>query len=1054
MLKAHMLQKKSSIQIMNNLMKNNNLEVPIDNSHNNYSSVHIKATIDKSFLNNASGREFLLGSVAILNQDKRFNEIDVIPEHVPVYASNNSALGYIEGVRDATYDYPSSVKITGAPDGQNMHTIKYVFHLNKNENFADDLTIDSTFTSIGLNPWNTHYYGLRGTSKTNPFNSKWITSDHTYSVKITIQDHDPWEGQWPNYQPAAADANKLSTSIDGNGYMNIFGPSFSRNLNSKMPDNTYHRVFQISSLPNDDGFINKINFDNSFMTNRPEFWAVSPDGTKLAYAWVPRNNSQNLKKLADSLTPKQVYDASDKNDTGAYSVQQDGSIIFSYNYNPSTFFKFDKNAQNLLDASIENGYAYNIWAQNDKVRKQIMDQTHAQLEKSNHQAMHSRLIIEHLILQDNSKPARLVLIDLADGSSSSSTTNTQNVVFTPLGAHTQTSIYKQINVKFVDDTDSKKVLSTKPIFKGTNHTLNVTLSPENTDSTLTHIDIPSSYALSDVQPDLSKFSYDQATKTFHYGVVKDTNPDIIIHVKHKIVKGVSGDDKTLDNYPNIKKALNASIRLVVNHNYPDNGKFTDENEYPRQYVESIALKRTADVDLTTDSIVSGTVGKWTEASSNNHITFENGLLSPAPATIFISPSKGYTAYNADTSEKMPSVFTIIDSNEINDLDVLKNGGMFSKSINIVYKADQQSVKVKFVDDDDPNKAQVGDIITVNGVTDGQADFKDAIAAYKQDQAKHYELTGDTYPNALKHTFIANDSTVLTVHLKHQHAKSTVQAPATRTIIVHMPDGTTKIYVQTIGFVNNIDKDLVTNKTTNIYTIDASKSNTTINGTVDSSIHAYRKTGNNDANGTNYKFASFVLPKIPGYTAHIKPVSINSNMRLFSVSFMALPKVSSITSQKVTPKPAKPAPIETQASVETHDLNTNTLTTNDPLPDTLVFNNIESNELTWQIGNKNLNNNSINVPYYLTNTIYKVRLPRFNNYELRLVKRGTTQDSVSFMYINKQTQLNYVFNLTIQGNKYYLTVYKIDHVNRKMIPIKTYNVISYQYLLDIFDKYCK
>ena len=317
----------------------------------------------------------------------------------------------------------------------------------------------------------------------------------------------------------------------------------------------------------------------------------------------------------------------------------------------------------------------------------------------------------------------------------------------------------------------------------------------------------------------------------------------------------------------------------------------------------------------------------------------------------------------------------------------------------------------------------------------------------------YELaSGQEMPSTYT---ITNKDQTIDIHLKHQHTKSATQAPATRTIVVHMPDGTTKTYVQTIGFVNNLDKDLVTNKTTNIYTVDSSKSNVTVNGTVDSSIVAYRKTGNDDATGTNYKFASFVLPKVPGYKAYIKPVSINSNMRLFSVSFMAIPQFKPDVTQKVKPAPAKSTPVELQVPVETHDsLSNYTSTTNDPIPDTRVFNNIESNDLTWQIGNKNLNNNSINVPYYLTNTIYKLRLPRFSNYELHLVKRGTTQDSVSFVYINKQTQLNYVFNLKIQDNKYYLTVDKIDRVNRKILPIKTYNVISYQDLLDIFNKYFK
>lgn len=210
----------------------------------------------------------------------------------------------------------------------------------------------------------------------------------------------------------------------------------------------------------------------------------------------------------------------------------------------------------------------------------------------------------------------------------------------------------------------------------------------------------------------------------------------------------------------------------------------------------------------------------------------------------------------------------------------------------------------------------------------------------------------------------------------------------------------------------------------------------------------------DKNGVAI-FDAVQLPKIPGYKARIKPVSMNPNMMLFSVSFMAIPQFTPNVTQKVTPEPAKPAPIETQVPVENHDsLSNYTLTTNDHIPDTTMINTVVPEYLTWQIVNNNLNSNSINIPYNLTNTIYKLRLPRYNNYELHLVKRGTTQDSVSFVYVNKQTKLNYVFNLKIQDNKYYLTVDKIDRVNRKMLPIKTYNVISYQDLLDIFDKYFK
>ena len=142
--------------------------------------------------------------------------------------------------------------------------------------------------------------------------------------------------------------------------------------------------------------------------------------------------------------------------------------------------------------------------------------------------------------------------------------------------------------------------------------------------------------------------------------------------------------------------------------------------------------------------------------------------------------------------------------------------------------------------------------------------------------------------------------------------------------------------------------------------------------------------------------------------------------------------------KQTEQIDKTVPIESQQ--ETHTL----------IPDNMVFTNIApDNQLTWKIVN-----NPNNVTYNLTNTIYKLRLPKFTNYSLHLVKRGTTQNSISFVYTNKTQKLDYVFNLKIQDNRYYLTVCKIDRVNRKIIPIKTYNVISYQDLLQIIAKYFK
>ena len=523
--------------------------------------------------------------------------------------------------------------------------------------------------------------------------------------------------------------------------------------------------------------------------------------------------------------------------------------------------------------------------------------------------------------------------------------------------------------------------------------------------------------ISDLSP-LTNWKVDKVTDT-HYMFKSNQISDLSPLANWKVDHVTNMNNMFDDNVTTQTKNLQA--KRVINFVYP--ASYTGKKQNP--------------VTQTVDVLQKVNVRLFTKYSkpSNNILDWVRKIETPeAPDPVYFQDYRVPTVSNL-----VPSISTVAKAQADPNIP-----------LNVVVTYTAAPVTVHFVDidensnkDSDAVKQELGKTVQLSGTYGSEVDLNNVKlpANFVIDD----NSTSDTFGN----------TTDAYIHLKHQHAKSTVLAPATRTIVVHMPDGTTKTYVQTIGFVNNFDKDLVTNKTTNIYTVDASKSNVTINGTVDASIGAYRKTGNDDANGTNYKFASFVLPKIPGYKARIKPVSINPNVMLFSVSFMALPKVTPDVTQKVKPEPAKPAPIETQVPVETHDsLSNYTLTTTDPIPDTRVFNNIESNELTWQIVNKNINSNSINIPYNLTNTIYKLRLPRYNNYELHLVKRGTTQDSVSFVYINKQTQLNYVFNLKIQDNKYCLTVGQIDRVNRKILPIKTYNVISYQDLLDIFDKYFK
>ena len=194
---------------------------------------------------------------------------------------------------------------------------------------------------------------------------------------------------------------------------------------------------------------------------------------------------------------------------------------------------------------------------------------------------------------------------------------------------------------------------------------------------------------------------------------------------------------------------------------------------------------------------------------------------------------------------------------------------------------------RFVDDD-----ALGQNIGSPVVYSGKKGDTDKIVMTIPDK---YELaSGQEMPSTYT---ITNKDQTIDIHLKHQHAKSTTQAPATRTIVVHMPDGTTKTYVQTIGFVNNLDKDLVTNKTTNIYTVDASKSNVTVNGQVSTQYQAYV------LKDDVVNYAPIKLPHINGYKAHLVRNEINPAMLM--VSFIAVPSENK-PSTPVEVVPSKPS----------------------------------------------------------------------------------------------------------------------------------------------------
>lgn len=133
-----------------------------------------------------------------------------------------------------------------------------------------------------------------------------------------------------------------------------------------------------------------------------------------------------------------------------------------------------------------------------------------------------------------------------------------------------------------------------------------------------------------------------------------------------------------------------------------------------------------------------------------------------------------------------------------------------KKIAVKYIPLEQHALVKYVDDSNGTLLDKEDI---QGVTDAAIEHtNDAkIATYR---AKGYELVFDELANESDLHFNAKDEPqVFVVHLKHKLEKVTnvaeLEKTVTRTITVHMPDGTNQDKTQKVTFTRTGNKDLMT-----------------------------------------------------------------------------------------------------------------------------------------------------------------------------------------------------------------------------------------------------
>ena len=313
------------------------------------------------------------------------------------------------------------------------------------------------------------------------------------------------------------------------------------------------------------------------------------------------------------------------------------------------------------------------------------------------------------------------------------------------------------------------------------------------------------------------------------------------------------------------------------------------------------------------------------------------------------------------------------------------------------------------------------------------------------------------PDALQGaTFITNNADLV----KATTGKDlpTLTNTAKRTIVLEIPHATPKTIVQIINYKTiapvqvsfNFDsKEIV--KTYPVkdsdWQLDTSNSNVTVNGQTSTEYKAYTL----DPNSKDIDFAAIPLPKIPGYKAQILriPSSNSAQPAMLLISFAALPSVN--PGAQNVPDDTKQ---DQDAVIDTKHLNTSNMqiVSNKPVllenaDNNLQTLNADTNASTWQIEN-NVADELI-TPYVVFNSNHKLHLPRFDNYNLQIIKRTSNKDDLSFVYLDQNKAFKYVFNIKIEDGKYLLSISEIE--NKRLVPVQEISFNDYHQLIKLIVK---
>ena len=234
------------------------------------------------------------------------------------------------------------------------------------------------------------------------------------------------------------------------------------------------------------------------------------------------------------------------------------------------------------------------------------------------------------------------------------------------------------------------------------------------------------------------------------------NKPLIIHLTHHI--------SAVTNDPKLMKKVTRTINVTK----PDGTKLAP-------VIQSVSFIQTATKDDVTGKVTYN--NDWKVNGADSFTEYDAPVLD------------GYTANPAKIEKFTPNV---------NTKDSTKN---------IVYEAGSQSITVRFIDKDNKDQ-QVGEAISINGVTGESADFSAVVVP------ENYVLAeGSNLPT--NHKFTADDQTVYTIDLRHKTEDAKIDPNAklsqkvSRTILITKLDGSVNKIIQEHTFTRTGTKDMVT-----------------------------------------------------------------------------------------------------------------------------------------------------------------------------------------------------------------------------------------------------